>query len=357
VILRSALALAERGHVPLPLLRYGIRRLLRERLEQQRRAPSTNALIQNLRASPIALQPERANDQHYEVPAAFFRLVLGPRLKYSGAYWPDGTSTLADAEARMLQLTCERARLADGQSILELGCGWGSLSLYLAEHYPNSRIVAVSNSVSQRRFIEAQAPPNLRIITADMNAFETAQQFDRVVSVEMLEHMRNYGLLLRRIAAWLEPAGSCFVHVFCHRAFAYPFEASGDGDWMGRHFFTGGLMPSLDLLPAFNDDLGVAEQWTGNGTHYQRTAAAWRRNLEANRGAVMEVLRTTYSDDAARWFHRWRLFFLACEELFGYRRGTEWLVAHYRFVPQTKHVSARAPHAATAAAPQRRKTR
>jgi cyclopropane-fatty-acyl-phospholipid synthase len=284
--------------------------------------------------------PEKANEQHYAVPPAFFELVLGRHLKYSSAFWPDGVDSLDEAERAMLELTAERAGLADGQEILELGCGWGSLTLYMARTYPNARITAVSNSAPQRRFIESRAPANVRIVTADMNDLVRSDggrlggPYDRVVSVEMFEHMRNYRALLRRVRSWMRDDARLFVHVFCHRRFAYPFETEGADNWMGRWFFSGGIMPSFDLLSRFDEALTVEADWEVDGTHYERTARAWRENLEAREAEVMAVLRDTYGDDASRWFHRWRLFFLACEELFGYRGGSEWLVGHYRFRPR-----------------------
>ena len=328
-------ALAERGLLPLPILRRGIRTLLERRLSDERaRARGIDAFVRELESSPVAVHTADANDQHYEVPAAFFERALGPRLKYSSALWPEGVTTLGDAEEAMLALTCDRAGLTDGQDVLELGCGWGSLTLWMAERYPNSRIVAVSNSASQRAFITARAPGNVRVITADMNDFTTAARFDRVVSVEMFEHMRNYGELLRRIRGWLRADGRLFVHVFCHLKYAYPFETDGPDDWMGRHFFTGGLMPSFDLIPGFDRDMVIEAGWRVGGEHYERTARAWRENLEARRTEILPVLAELYGADAPRWFHRWRLFFLACEELFGYRKGTEWMVGHYRFAPR-----------------------
>ena len=326
--------LAERGLVPLPALRIGIRRLLAKRLLEAAQDPNVSAFSAHLKESAIAVLPEKANEQHYEVPADFFELTLGPNLKYSSAYWPEGTASLSEAEEAMLRLTVQRADLADGQEILELGCGWGSLTLHMAQRFPNANITAVSNSAPQRRFIEARAPQNVRVITADMNELQLEKRFDRVVSVEMFEHMRNYRDLLHRICGWMKPDARLFVHVFCHRDYAYPFETEGDDNWMGRYFFTGGIMPSFDLFQYFDKDLFIEKDWQVNGTHYERTARAWRENLEEQRGPVMNVLQKTYGSEADRWFHRWRLFFLACEELFGYRGGSEWLVAHYRFAPR-----------------------
>ncbi len=329
-----ALELAERGLVPLPGLRLGVRRLLVQRLRDAADGMNTADFARELAKSPVALEMDKANEQHYEVPPEFFQLVLGPHLKYSSAYWPEGTRDLADAERRMLEISCERAALEDGHDILELGCGWGSLTLHMARTHPGSRITAVSNSAPQRRFIEARAPRNVRVITADMNDFDLDEGFDRVVSIEMFEHMRNYDELLRRIRGWLRPDGRLFVHVFCHREFAYPFETDGADNWMGRHFFTGGIMPSLDLLPRFDRHLELEDQWAVDGLHYSRTARAWREQLETRRDEVLRVFEPTYGSDAVRWYHRWRLFFLACEELFGYRNGGEWLVGHYRFAPR-----------------------
>ena len=330
---RLAVDLAERGLVPLPGLRLGVRRLLAKRLADAESGPPEERFARELEEGPVALVPEKANEQHYEVPSAFFETVLGPALKYSGAYWPEGVDSLAEAEQAMLELTVERAALEDGQAILELGCGWGSLTLHVARRFPEARITAVSNSASQRRFIEARAPSNVRVITADMNDLELDARFDRVVSVEMFEHMRNYRELLRRIRGWMYDHGRLFVHVFCHRRLTYPFETAGPDNWMGRHFFTGGIMPSFDLLRRFDDDLEVEVSWAVAGTHYERTARAWRESLERRRADVMPILRATYGDEARRWYHRWRLFFLACEELFGYRGGSEWLVGHHRLRP------------------------
>ena len=337
------MALAERGWVPDAAIRWGIRRLCAERLrlERGRRGglPQHDAIvafIEGLRGAEVALVPDKANAQHYAVPPELFQLMLGRRLKYSACWWNDTATSLDAAEEASLALTAEHAALEDGLDILELGCGWGSLSLWMAERYPRSRIVGVSNSHSQRRFIEREARSlgltNLSVVTADMNVFSTDERFDRVVSVEMFEHMRNYHALFDRIATWLRPDGLLFVHVFCHRDLPYFFEEDGAGNWMGRHFFSGGLMPSADLLPLVSSDFTLVGQWHWDGRHYARTARAWLANLDAHRTEVLEVLAAAYgARDAWRGLGRWRIFLMACEELFGYAGGREWGVAHYRF--------------------------
>lgn len=325
--------LLETGRIPDPLLRIGIRRAVAQRLDEEAaRVGDREAYLRMLRESPLAVHTSDANEQHYEVPTEFFRLVLGPRLKYSCAYWPEGVDTLAQAEEAMLALTCERAELVDGQSILELGCGWGSLTLWMAQRYPNARIVAVSNSSSQKAWIDAHHLPNVTVLTRDMRDFDIQERFDRVVSVEMFEHMRNYELLLRRIRGWLLDDGKLFVHIFTHRAYAYLFEDRGPSDWMARHFFTGGQMPSDDLLLQFRDDLSCEERWTFDGTHYERTAEAWLARMDVRATEVREIFVRTYgAENAERFFHYWRVFFLSCAEVWGYRNGREWLVSHYRF--------------------------
>ncbi len=329
---------AERGWLPDALLRVGIRGMLRRRLAVlAERGCGTEAFLEGLAGQPVAVEMAAANAQHYEVPTRFFLRVLGPQMKYSSCLYPEGVETLADAEKAMLDLSCRRAQLEDGQDILELGCGWGSLTLWMAERYPRSRIVAVSNSGTQRAHIETQAADrgleNVEVRTCDVNGFAPDRSFDRIVSVEMIEHMRNPGELLDRCAGWLKRGGRMFVHIFTHAGMPYLFEDAGRaGDWMSRYFFTGGMMPSADLLPKATKRLELEEDWIVNGKHYSRTLEDWLRRQDRAKAELLPILAEVYGEgEAGRWFQRWRMFWMACSELFRYRGGEEWPVHHYRF--------------------------
>ncbi|MEC5388070.1 cyclopropane-fatty-acyl-phospholipid synthase family protein [Uliginosibacterium sp. H3] len=339
---RLGMKWVEQGVLPDAVVRAGIRQLLRERLAEIQAqdvhagADLAASFIAGMRDAPAALLPEKANEQHYEVPAEFFAQVLGKHRKYSGCYFPEGVYALDSAEEHALAMTCERAGIANGHDVLELGCGWGSLTLWMAHHYPASRITAVSNSHSQRTYIESQARlrglHNVTVITCDMNEFATEERFDRIVSVEMFEHMRNWPDLFRRVSSWLQPTGKFFMHVFVHRSTPYLFVERDASDWMSRHFFSGGMMPSDDLALNFQEDLSIVQRWRWDGRHYERTSNAWLRNMDERRKTVYPVLEQAYGkEQAAVWWARWRLFFMSVAELFGYNKGQEWWVSHYLF--------------------------
>ena len=340
-MISKLIELAEKGIIPDYFIRQGIVRNCENRLKNENVSNTEKVSlkkqiwIEQMKESPIALVPEKANEQHYEVPPAFFENVLGKHLKYSSGYWPDGVNSLDESEESMLELSFERAQLADGDSILELGCGWGSLTCYMASKLPNSKITAVSNSKDQKEHIQNrcknQGLDNIEVITADMNDFETENKYDRVVSIEMFEHMRNYKKLLSKISSWLNDDGKLFIHIFTHQSVVYPFENQGEADWMAREFFSGGMMPSHDLLLHFQDDLIIDDVWSMLGTHYEKTSLAWVNKMDANKDSIMKIFLKTYGDDAKLWFQRWRIFFMSCEKLFGYNNGSEWGVSHYRF--------------------------
>ncbi len=328
--------------IPDFLIRAGIRSRLKKTLEKEAAGgiydidKRKKELIRMLCESPIAVHTREANEQHYELPTEFYQFALGKRLKYSGGYWPPGVKTLDASEEAMLALTAERAELKSGQKILELGCGWGSLTLYMAEKFPQSAITGVSNSRTQKIYIEGEAArrglTNVRIITADMNQFDISESFDRVVSVEMFEHMRNYQKLLQKISKWLVPGGKLFVHIFAHKVYAYLYDHSDPNDFIGRYFFTGGTMPSHDLLLQFHEHLENEKQWIVPGTHYEKTSNAWLKQMDRHKREILPIFRQTYGAEALKWRAYWRVFFMACAELFGYKGGSEWIVSHYLFI-------------------------
>jgi cyclopropane-fatty-acyl-phospholipid synthase len=334
------------GVVPDVLLRWGAHRLMAERLVSEKSVSAEAAdlkrwkMVQELKNSPVAIETDKANDQHYQVPTEFFKYVLGPRMKYSCALW-DKATHLAQAEDEMLAMTVARAEIQDGMDILELGCGWGSVTLYMAEKFPQSKITAVSNSKTQREYILSQANEkgfkNVDVITANVaHLKDLPQKYDRVVSVEMFEHMRNYRELLERIHGWLKPDGKLFVHIFVHREYIYKFEAVDESDWMSKYFFSGGIMPSEHLLYYFQDHMVVEKHWRVGGHHYSLTSDAWLKNMDKNREAIMKCFTEHYgASEAKKWFHYWRVFFIACDELWNFKDGNEWFVAHYLFNKQT----------------------
>ena len=340
--INTSLSLAEKGLLPDSIIRAGIRKLVATRLTD---ISANNCEVgskifadfaANMRQANIAEVPQLANAQHYEVPAEFFHYCLGNQRKYSSCFWLPDTIDLDDAEILALQQTCDHADIQDGQQVLELGCGWGSLSLWMATHYPNAQITGVSNSNSQREAIMQTAKSlgvtNLTIITADMNVFEAPSTYDRVVSVEMFEHMRNWQVLYGKVAAWLKPHGKFFKHIFVHRNTPYLFEVQGNDDWMSEFFFSGGMMPSDDLPLHFQDALKIKQRWRWDGTHYEKTANAWLQNMDANKEAITPILAATYgAENVEMWRNRWRMFYMACAELFGYHNGQEWWVTHYLF--------------------------
>lgn len=347
----SLIQLAEKRWLPDSLIRFGMRRMLRDRLAEENRLAGSDfnkaldRFADRHRRSVVTIETHRANEQHYEVPARFFELVLGTRLKYSGGLWENASTSLDESEEAMLRLTCQRAGIENGMRILELGCGWGSLSLWIAEHYPQCQITSLSNSISQKKFIDGKCAErgfsNVQVITADVGTFETDQDFDRVVSVEMFEHVRNHENLLARITNWLVPEGKLFVHIFCHRNLAYTFETEGEENWMGRHFFSGGIMPAEALFLRYQRDMAVKQQWWINGTHYARTCEAWLSRLDASEPAVQLALAASGRSESTKVLvQRWRMFFMACAELFRFNDGGEWGVGHYLFdVNQTEEAA------------------
>ena len=348
----NVIDLCERGLIPDRLTRMGMRALMAKRLSDEAdddgetRSRNFNRFIADLRASPIAIETKAANEQHYEVPAEFFHRHLGPRLKYSCCLYPAGNETLEDAEELMLTHYVERAGVGEGMRILDLGCGWGSLSLYLAERFRRSQVVGLSNSNGQREFIMRCAAErgldNLTILTGNIAEFEMPEEilgegFDRVLSIEMFEHMKNYGLLLGKVSRWMNADARLFVHIFAHKLLAYHFEDKKNDDWMTRYFFSGGTMPSENLLLHFQDDLRVVQNWWIGGQHYEKTANHWLERMDSRKREIMDVFCKTYGDaQAAIWFQRWRMFYMAVAELFGYDHGNQWGVGHYLFEKRSR---------------------
>ena len=334
--------LLEKDLIPDYLIRTRIRQLLKQRLEDENKGgvelqqKHLMTFIENLKSSSIAVNTADANEQHYEVPTPFYQYCLGKNLKYSSGYWKPGVTDIDTSETDMLEITCARAELKNGQKVLELGCGWGSLSLFMAAKFPESIFTVVSNSRTQKEYIDSEAAKrniiNLTVITADMNNFAIEGQFDRVVSVEMFEHMRNYQLLMEKVASFLLPEGKLFIHIFTHKEYAYLFEVKDDTDWMSKYFFTGGVMPSDDLMFYFNDHLTVKKHWHVSGSHYGKTSEAWLVNMDQHKSEIMPLFEQTYGIDAAtKWWVYWRIFFMSCAELWNYNEGNEWIVSHYLF--------------------------
>lgn len=334
--------LIEKGLLPDSLIRFGIRNMLKLKLKEESMPDleaeqmKLSSFVEELKNSPIAIKTNTANKQHYELPTEFFELVLGPNLKYSSGLWRSGQDTLAASEVNMLELYCQRADLQEGQEILDLGCGWGSFSIYAAKKYPRAKVTAVSNSKTQKEFIDKKklelGVENLEVITANVIEFDTERQFDRVVSIEMFEHMKNYRKLLHKVSKWLKEEGLLFIHIFSHMKYAYHYENKDGTDWLTEHFFTGGTMPSDDLLLYFQEDVNIQKNWRVSGQHYEKTANAWLKNMDDQRDRIMPIMEETYGrKQAFKWFNYWRLFFLACAELWGYEKGSQWIVSHYLF--------------------------
>jgi cyclopropane-fatty-acyl-phospholipid synthase len=334
--------LLEQNKVPDFLIRAGIRRLLKQRLVDENKGDTEKQqqhlmqLVEELKNSPIAVNTADANEQHYEVPTQFYAYCLGKHLKYSSGYWKEGVTDIDTSEADMLELTCQRAELQNGQDVLELGCGWGSLSLFMAAKFPASRFTVVSNSRTQKLYIDEQAAKrgitNLTVVTADINVFTIDKTFDRVVSVEMFEHMRNYQKLMHKVAGFLNAGGKLFIHIFTHKQYSYKFEVKDESDWMSKYFFTGGIMPSDDLLLYFNDDFSIEKHWHVSGLHYSKTSEAWLQNMDKHKAEIMPLFEDTYTkQQAVKWWVYWRIFYMACAELWKYNNGDEWMVSHYLF--------------------------
>jgi len=338
----SAIKYAEKGLIPDFLISYGIRRLLKKRLKKENNYYNNNKTdylklqIEKLtKLDNLAINTTQANDQHYEVPARFYELTLGKHLKYSSSFYNSKKDSLSTAEENMLELYCKRGEFKDGQDILELGCGWGSLTLYLAKKYPNSTITSISNSNSQREYINLQAEKrglkNITVKTININEFEINKKFDRIISIEMFEHIRNYPELFNKLTNWLNDTGKIFIHIFCHKFLCYPFEDETKDDWMARNFFTGGMMPSFDLFPNCTDNLKLEKSWKVSGTNYSLTSNDWYKKTKENKKEIIELFNQDSNKNGTIEYNKWKIFYLACRELFGYKNGSEWIVGHYLF--------------------------
>lgn len=344
---RLMLASLERNLLPDAVIRRLSRLLLGGRLRYGYK-PSAELQLSDLlqfahslREMPIAIQTDKAKEQHYELPTSFFKLVLGKYFKYSCCYFSDASKTLEDAEKAMLELYCERSKLEDGHTVLDVGCGWGSLSLYIAQKYSNCKVTGICNSKTQKQFIEEQCRvlelQNVEIIVADISTFEMEASYDRIYSIEMFEHMKNYQNLLKKISKWMKEDTLLFVHHFCHKTFAYHFEDTNDDDWITKYFFTGGTMPSANLLLYFQDDVSVVDHWLVNGKHYARTSEEWLKRMDNNLASIKSIMESTYGkDQAVKWTVYWRTFFISVAELFGYNNGEEWMVTHFLFRKKMK---------------------
>jgi len=338
-MIKQLINLAEKRFLPDFIVRSGIKYFLNQKLNIEKNKfgndlkAKKKEWVKEMKNSPIALFANKANEQHYEVPPEFFKQSLGPNLKYSCAYWDTETNKLSDAEEKMFQIYIERSRIKNGMSILDLGCGWGSFSLYLAKKFPKSKILAVSNSNDQGEYIQAESKKyklsNINYLKLNMSDFNINQKFDRIVSIEMFEHMRNYYILLNKISTLLNDKGKLFLHIFCHDKYVYPYEVQSNSDWMTKYFFYGGMMPSFDILTFFQNDLKLTKSWKVNGNHYKKTCREWLNNQDKNKKIIMTIFDKCYDQEAIIWFNRWRIFWMSCEELFGYKNGEEWYVGHY----------------------------
>lgn len=343
LLVKNFIKVLENGYMPDPITRLGIRSLVKQRLNESSKNTANDPqylknYAQKLKQSPLAIMTDTANKQHYEVPTDFYNLSLGRHKKYSSCYWDQNTKTLEEAEQKALDLSIEHAGVVDGMRVLELGCGWGSLSLELAKRFPHSAITAVSNSKTQKAYIDHQASErgltNLTVLTRDLGLESNydfgAEKFDRVMSIEMMEHLRNYELFFKKVAPSIKEDGKFFIHIFTHKNAPYFFETEGEDNWMGKYFFSGGQMPARDLFDEFNNDLIVEKKWDWNGDHYSKTLEAWLDNTDQEKTRVLSMFKKTYGEGAeVIWYNRWRVFFMSCSELFKYNKGEEWGVTHY----------------------------